>query len=122
MVGVGFLVGNEGNEGKGEGGRVGGGVGTGKGTGESMRTRLSKLPFSHLPLSLSPIRTLNPPPFSLHLDIASVQRTGPPSGWSSPNLGVLERQEAGAAIQGPYFDPQVLKQTYPYFRRVSKGT
>ena len=35
-------------------GRVGGGVGTGKGTGKSMRTRLSKLPFSKLPLSLSP--------------------------------------------------------------------
>ena len=36
---------------KGEGlGRVGGGgVGTGKGTGKSMRTRLSKLPFSNLP-------------------------------------------------------------------------
>ena len=36
-------------------GRVGGGVGTGKGTGRSMRTRLSKLPFSNLPLSFSPI-------------------------------------------------------------------
>ena len=33
--------------------RVGGGVGTCKGTGKSMRTRLSKLPFSKLPCSLS---------------------------------------------------------------------
>ena len=31
-------------------GRVGSGVGTRKGTGKSMRTRLSKLPFSKLPL------------------------------------------------------------------------
>ena len=37
------------NKGKGEeGGDGGGGVGTGKGTGKSMRTRLSKLPFSKL--------------------------------------------------------------------------
>ena len=28
-------------------------MGTGKGTGKSMRTRLSKLPFSNLPLSFS---------------------------------------------------------------------
>ena len=39
---------------KGKGvGRAGGGVGTDKGTGKSMRTRLSKLPFSKLPLSFS---------------------------------------------------------------------
>ena len=31
-------------------GRVGGGAGTGKGTGKSMCMRLSKLPFSDLPL------------------------------------------------------------------------
>ena len=38
------------NEEKGKGVEsVGGGVGTGKGTGKSMRTRLSKLPFSNLP-------------------------------------------------------------------------
>ena len=40
-------------------GKVGGGwgrgVGADKGTGKSMRTRLSKLPFSKLPLSLSSI-------------------------------------------------------------------
>ena len=36
--------------GKGEGGgEGGGGVGTSKGTGKSVRTRLSKLPFSKLP-------------------------------------------------------------------------
>ena len=33
---------------------MGGGVGTGKGTGKSMRTCLSKLPFSDLPFSFSP--------------------------------------------------------------------
>ena len=32
-----------------------GGVGTGEGTGKSMRTRLSKLPFSDLPFSFSPM-------------------------------------------------------------------
>ena len=43
-------------KGKGERvGRVGGGVGTGKGTGKSMCKRLSKLPFSSLPFSFSPI-------------------------------------------------------------------
>ena len=36
-------------------GRVGGGVGTGKRTVKSTRTRLSKLPFSNLPCSFSPI-------------------------------------------------------------------
>ena len=38
--------------GKVEGGEVGGGggMGTGKGTGKSRRMRLSKLPFSKLPL------------------------------------------------------------------------
>ena len=42
------------NDGKGKGvGRVGAGVGTGKGTGKSMRTCLSKLPFSKLPFSFS---------------------------------------------------------------------
>ena len=40
---------------KGKGvGRVGG-VGTGKGTGKSMRTRLSRLPFSKLPFSFCPM-------------------------------------------------------------------
>ena len=44
------------DEGKGRGwGGLGGGVGTGKGTGKSMRTRLSKRPFSKLPFSFSPI-------------------------------------------------------------------
>ena len=42
--------------GKGQGvGRVGGWGGAGKGTGKSMHTCLSKLPFSNLPLSFSPI-------------------------------------------------------------------
>ena len=49
VVGGGLPVGNEG---EGEGG---GGVGTGKGTGESMRRRLSKLPFSKLPFRFCPI-------------------------------------------------------------------
>ena len=37
-----------------EGGWGGVGWGTGKGTGKSMRTHLSKLPFSKLPFSFSP--------------------------------------------------------------------
>ena len=41
-----------GNKEKGRGvGRTVGGVGTGKGTGKSMRTRLSKQPFSKRPVS-----------------------------------------------------------------------
>ena len=56
MAGGGFPVRNEG---KGEGGgEGGGGVGTSKATGKSMRTRLSKLPFSKLPLSFSPDQVL----------------------------------------------------------------
>ena len=46
--GWGFPVENEGKRGRRWRG-WGGGVGTGKGTGKSMRTRLSKLPFSDLP-------------------------------------------------------------------------
>ena len=43
------------NQGKGEGGGEGGGsVGTSKGTGKSMRTRLSKLPFSKRPFRIWP--------------------------------------------------------------------
>ena len=48
---MGFPVENEGKGGGGEG--LGGGVGTGKGMSKSMLTRLSKLPFSKLPLSFS---------------------------------------------------------------------
>ena len=39
-------------------GRVWGGVGTGKGTGKSMRTHLSKLPFSKLSFSFSPTQAV----------------------------------------------------------------
>ena len=50
----GFCCGKKARE-RGKGvGRVGAGVGTGKGTGKSVRTRLSKLPFSKLPWSFSP--------------------------------------------------------------------
>ena len=51
-------MGSNSDEGKEEGGGEGrGGVGTGKGTGKSMRTRLSKLPFSKLLFkSFSPIK------------------------------------------------------------------
>ena len=43
-------------EGKVEGGGEGGGrVGTGKGTGKSIRTRFSRLHFSTLPFSFSPM-------------------------------------------------------------------
>ena len=55
-----FQVGGRGWFSKGQRGqglvRVGDGVGTGKETGKSMRTHLSKLPFSKLPFSFS--RTL----------------------------------------------------------------
>ena len=54
VVGGGFHVKKMGDKGKGMG-RVGGGVGTGKGTGKSMRTRLSKLPFSKPPFTFSTI-------------------------------------------------------------------
>ena len=47
---------NEGKGGRGWG-VWDGGVGTGKGTGKSIRTRLSKLPFSNLPFSFSPIHS-----------------------------------------------------------------
>ena len=50
-MGGGFRVENEGKA------EVGGGdrVGTGKGAGKSMRTRLSKLPFSKVPFSFFPL-------------------------------------------------------------------
>ena len=53
--GVGFRGGGGGVVGRG----WEGGVGTGKGTGKSMRTHLSKLPFSNLPFSFSPIESGN---------------------------------------------------------------
>ena len=46
-------------------GKGGGGLRTGKGTGTSVRTRLSKLPFSNLPFSFSLVQSTNAPTGSI---------------------------------------------------------
>ena len=52
-----FSCGKQGKGDTGWGGHGGGGgLGTGKGTGQSMRTRLSKLPFSKLPSGVARVR------------------------------------------------------------------
>ena len=54
VVGMVFFLWKMREKGK-RGGEGGGRGGDGKGSGKSMRTRLSKLPFSELPFSFSPI-------------------------------------------------------------------
>ena len=71
-------------------------MGTGKGTGKSMRTRLSKLPFSKLPFSFSPIRELSEGVKScVPSGLEDGQKTGKGKNWHKnkmahgPKLGKM---------------------------------